>query len=406
MNKFIITAVFLLTFFQVIAQQSPLLETSNRWILVNNKIEKNEVFLTSYKKTKVKLNTLVLSFDENGKIVYDYETNSKYAENPNIKYLDINTKESLWAYDTLTKTLTLTIQAGYVTLDDFKFQREFKIDEVHDGFILMKTKEVFYEDLRKKPVVANQVRKTAPTKAPIIETPKVVSENNIVVENKVAVEAPKVLVDTSKVLVVSNTTEQIKTDSVVKTTAITDAKIAFADSVKATPTEVVPTAVAPSVVVPIVIAQPVKINYLELHKSLFDKTKRWILVRNKIERGDIYLTPYHESKLTINNLVLNLSESGTIEYDYESDPKVKFCAGVDFLDIDTDETSWAFDADNNIFTLTLKGGYASLDDFKFKRDYTVEAFDDGFALRRVKEHYFNDFRKPVKTTGSYQKRRK
>ncbi|MFN3490106.1 MAG: hypothetical protein ACK4YV_13285, partial [Emticicia sp.] len=296
--------------------------------------------------------------------VYDYETNSKYAENPNIKYLDINTKESFWAYDTLTKTLNLTIQAGYVTLDDFRFQREYKIDEVHEGYILMKTKEVFYEDLRNKPIVANQVKKTIPT--PIVETPKVLTTSNIIVSTKV--------------------------DSVVKTTSITDAKIKVsAESAKVTATVVTP---------------PVKINYLELHKALFDKTKRWILVRNRIERGDIYLTSYHESKLTINNLVLNLSESGTIEYDYESDPKIKFCAGVDFLDIDTDETSWAFDADNNIFTLTLKGGYASLDDFKFKRDYTVEAFDDGFALRRVKEYFFNDFRKPEKTTGNYQKRRK
>lgn len=388
MKKFITTAVFLLTFFQVIAQQNPLLEASNRWILVNNKIEKNEVFLTSYKKAKVKLNTLVLSFAENGKIVYDYETNSKYAENPNIKYLDINTKESSWAYDTLTKTLTLTIQAGYITIDDFKFQREYKIDEVHDGYILMKTKQVFYEDLRKKPVVINQVRKTTPS--PIAETPKVVTEN------KVVVEAPKVLADTIKHLATSNVTEALKVDSVVKTTSTTDAKVIT--SVEKEKVSVV--------VEPAVIAPPVKVNYLELHKALFDKTKRWILVRNKIERGDIYLTPYHESKLTINNLVLNLSESGTIEYDYESDPKVKFCAGVDFLDIDTDETSWVFDADNNIFTLTLKGGYASLDDFKFKRDYTVEAFDDGFALRRVKEHYFNDFRKPLKTTSNYQKRRK
>lgn len=388
MKKFITTAVFLLTFFQVIAQQTPLLEASNRWILVNNKIEKNEVFLTSYKKVKVKLSTLVLSFADNGKIVYDYETNSKYAENPNIKYLDINTKESSWAYDTLNKILTLTIQAGYITLDDFKFQREYKIDEVHDGFILMKTRQVFYEDLRKKPVVINQVRKTTPM--PIAETPKIVTEN------KVTVEAPKVLADTTKHLAVSNVIEAIKVDSVVKTTSTTDAKIiASVEKEKAA-----------AVVEPAVIAPPVKVNYLELHKALFDKTKRWILVRNKIERGDIYLTPYHESKLTINNLVLNLSESGTIEYDYESDPKVKFCAGVDFLDIDTDETSWVFDADNNVFTLTLKGGYASLDDFKFKRDYTVESFDDGFALRRVKEHYFNDFRKPVKTTGNYQKKRR
>lgn len=394
MNKFITTAVFLLTFFQVIAQQIPLLEASNRWILSNNKIEKNEVFLTSYKKTKVKLNTLVLTFAENGKIVYDYETNSKYAENPAIKYLDINTKESSWAYDTLTKTLALTIQAGYITLDDFRFQREYKIDEVHEGYILMKTKEVFYQDLRKKSIIANQVKKTTP--APIVESQKVSSENKIAVETKVVVESPKVLADTSKVLATLNLSEATKIDSVVKTTAITEAKLTPTTEIeKATP-----------VIEQVVVAQPVKINYLELHKALFDKTKRWILVRNKIERGDIYLTPYHESKLTINNLVLNLSESGTIEYDYESDPKVRFCAGVDFLDIDTDETSWLFDADNNVFTLTLKGGYASLDDFKFKRDYTVEAFDDGFALRRVKEHYFNDFRKPVKTTGNYAKKRK
>lgn len=156
----------------------------------------------------------------------------------------------------------------------------------------------------------------------------------------------------------------------------------------------------------VVMTSPVKINFLEQYKSLFDKSNRWILVRNKIERGDIYLTPYHESKLTINNLVLSFTNEGKIEYDYESDPKVRFCAGVDFLDIDTDETSWAFDSENNVFTLTLKGGYASLDDFKFKRDYTVEASDDGFALRRVKEHYFSDFRKSVKASGNYQRRRK
>ncbi|MFY7907942.1 MAG: hypothetical protein ACOVO2_00235 [Emticicia sp.] len=390
MNKLIITAVFLLTFLEVIAQQNPLLEASNRWILVNNKIEKNEVFLTSYKKTKVKLNTLVLSFSENGKIVYDYETNSKYAENPTIKYLDINTKESSWAYDTLTKILTLTIQAGYITLDDFKFQREYKIDEVHDGYILMKSKQFFYEDLRKKPVVVNQVNKTATH--PIAITTNVTSADKDVAENKIVVESPKVNVDTTKILVATSSIESVETDSVVKNTSITEAKItASAENTKSIEVAVTP---------------PVKINYLELHKALFDKTKRWILVRNKIERGDIYLTPYHESKLTINNLVLNLSDNGTIEYDYESDPKIKFCAGVDFLDIDTEETSWIFDADSNIFTLTLKGGYASLDDFKFKRDYTIEAFDDGFALRRVKEHYFNDFRKPVKTSGNYQKRRK
>lgn len=387
MNKFFIIAVFLQIFSQSFSQRIPLLDNSNRWILVNNKIDKNEVFLSSYKKAKVKLNTLVLTFAENGKIIYDYETNSKYAENLDIKYLDINVNESSWAFDSLAKTLILTIQGGYLTLDDFKFQREYTIDEVHDGYILMKSKELIFEDLRKKKVLVNEVRKTALKRvSPNVEMPQILSENKISIEN--GTKTPKVLADSINYQ--TNSTKPKLNFSEEKTTG-------FVENEKT---------VAAATLLSSVTVPSVKINYFELNKVLFDKTKRWILVRNKIERGDIYLTPYHESKLTINNLVLNLSESGKIEYDYESDPKIKFCAGVDFLDIDTDETSWVFDSENNVFTLTLKGGYASLDDFKFKREYTLEAFDDGFALRKVKEYYFNDLRRPVKTSRKYSKKRK
>jgi len=389
MNKFLLTAVFLQIISHSFSQQIPLLDTSNRWILVNNNIDKNEVFFTLYDKSKVKLNTLVLTFAENGKIVYDNETNSKYTENLDIKYLDINTEESFWAYDTLAKTLKLTIQGGYLTLDDFRFQREYKIDEVNDGYILMKSKELIFEDLRKKTSFDNQLRKNALNiVSPYVATSKIENENKITLKNRV--NAQKLSDNPANVRAYSNTTLPILNYSVNKTTTLDENE----------KTEVAGTLFSS------VTVSAVKMNYFELSKTLFNKTKRWILVRNRIERGDIYLTPYHESKLTINNLVLNLSESGTIEYDYESDPKIKFCAGVDFLDIDTEETSWAFDADNNIFTLTLKGGYASLDDFKFKRDYAVEAFDDGFALRKVKEHYFNDFRKPLKTSRNYSKMRK
>ena len=387
MNKFLLTAVFLQIISQSFSQQIPLLHTFNRWILVNNKIDKNEVFLTSYKKEKVKLNTLVLTFAENGKIIYDYETNSKYAKNLDLKYLDINTNESFWAYDTLSNTLKLTIQAGYVTLDDFRFKREYKIDEVHDGYILMKSKELIFEDLRKKTVLVKELSKNTKSRvSPNVETSKILDEHKIAVEN--GAKNSKVLTD--PINVQSNSPKPKLNFSEEKTTG-------FLENDKT----VVTATLFSSVNVP-----AVKMNYFELNKTLFDKTKRWILVRNKIERGDIYLTPYHESKLTINNLVLNLSESGKIEYDYESDPKIKFCAGVDFLDIDTDETSWVFDADYNILTLTLKGGYASIDDFKFKREYTVEAFDDGFALRKVKEYYFNNLHKPVKTSVNYSKKRK
>jgi hypothetical protein len=386
MNKIFITAVFLQIFSQSFSQQIPLLDNSNRWILVNNKIDKNEVFLSSYKKAKVKSNTLVLTFAENGKIIYDYETNSKYAENLNIKYLDINVNESYWAFDSLAKTLILTIQGGYFTLNDFKFQREYMIDEVHDGYILMKSKELIFEDLRKKKVSVNELRKTALKRfSSNVETPQILSENKISIEN--VEKTPKVLADPSIYQTSSNKP---------KLNFLEEKTIGFVENEKTVAATFFASVTVPSV----------KINYFELNKALFDKTKRWILVRNKIERGDIYLTPYHESKLTINNLVLNLSERGKIEYDYESDPKLKFCAGVDFLDIDTDETSWVFDAENNVFTLILKGGYASLDDFKFKREYTLEAFDDGFALRKIKEFYFNDLRRPVKTLRKYSKKRK
>jgi hypothetical protein len=386
MNKFFLTAVFLQIISHSFSQQIPLLDTSTRWILVHNKIDKNEIFLTSYKKSKVNLNTLVMTFAENGKIIYDYETNSKYAENLDIKYLDINTKESFWSYDTLTNSLILSIQGGYLTLDDFRFKREYKIDEVNDGYILMKRKELISNDLRKKTLTRKEDRKNASSRvSPVSVSTKNVRENEIIYGN--SSKAKNVLGGTS---VVSNSAEPKLNFSINKSTA-------FHDNDEYIPAETLfDSQTDPSE----------KINYLELKKTLFDQSKRWILIRNKIEKGDIYLTPYHESKLTINNLVLNLSENGTIQYDYESDPKIKFCAGVDFLDIDTEQTSWVFDFNYNIFTLTLKGGYASLDDFKFKRDYTVEAFDDGFALRKVKEHYFNDFRKAKKTSSSYSKKRK
>ena len=388
MKKVLIITALNLLFLQSFAQ-IPLLEQNNRWILVNNKVEKNEIYLTTYKKAKVRSNTLVLTFAQNGKIVYDYETNGKYADNANIRYLDINTNESSWAFDTLSSNLTLTIQAGYVTVDDFRFGREYKIDAVNDGYILMKNKEIFFENLKTKPFAA---------------PPAKVIYNSVVASP--IVSAPKIAESIKEVLVIKNV---VLNDSTQNKVVFNEKKDSVSADLPKVEVAVVAKEIEPEkIIVPpaAVVYLPVKINYYEQNKDLFDMNKRWILVRNKIERGDIYLTPYHESKLTINNLVMYLSPEGGLVYDYESDPKIKFCAGVDFLDIDTDETSWTFDGDANILTLTLKGGYASLDDFKFKRDYYVELFDDGFALRRVKEHYFNDFRKPVKSAATLQKRKK
>lgn len=370
MKIFLKTAILLLVFSQAIAQTNPVLDVSKRWILVNNKIEKNEIFLTSYKTNKLRANTLVMSF-VNNKIIYDYESNPNVAFNSGVNYLDINTTESAWAFDSLSQILTLTIVGGYASFDEFRFVREYKIESVNDGYILMKTKDVSFENLKIKPQTATTFKKPVVNK-PVVE--KVVSQPILKTVKKTTIISDSIKVKVAKKEVVDNAIASTQPTIVVET----------------------------KIIQPIVVAEPVRIDYKILNKNLFDNTKKWILVRNKIERGDIYLTPYHESKLSVNNLVMTLTQDNKIEYDYESDPKIRICLGVDFLDIDTDETDWLYDDENNVFTLTLKGGYASLDDFKFKRDYKVELFDDGFALRKVKEHYFTDFR--VKTKAEKRKK--
>jgi hypothetical protein len=379
MNNFIKIGILSLSFFSLKAQNTPLFKEGNRWILVNNRIEKNEIFLTSYKKSKLKVNTLVLSFDKDARISYDYETNPNFPVSSSINYLDIDTDESSWTFDTLTNICTLTIKGGYASIDDFKFKREYKIEPVTDGFILIKEKDVFFEDLKHKKIVVTETKKK--NSAVILSKNKPVTKNiypariQPKASQNISIDKVEPKPVSENQLIASTEAKVLKSDNLVETQPITS-------------------------------LPPSKINYFEQNKDLFDKNKRWILVKNKIERGDIYLTPYDESKLTINNLVMRLMPDAKIEYDYESDPKVRVCAGVDFLDIDTDETSWFYDAENNLFTLTLKGGYASLDDFKFKRTYSVELFDDGFALRRVEEHFFTDFRKPSKLVAEKKRRKK
>ncbi len=308
---------------QVIAQTThPLLDSTKKWILLNNKIEKNEIFLAKYHPAKLRANSLVLSFVSNGRLSYTYESNPKIQSTSSIDFLDIDLEESRWKFDSLAQELTLTIKGGYASLSDFRFSRNYSIESVSDGFILIKSKNILFENLKNFS------------------------------KNKILVNPPQA----ASTKIIEKKVEILKTEVV-------------------PPTE--------------------KIDYQALFAELFSPEKRWILMKNKIERGDIYLTPYAESKLSINNLVLTLNK-GKIDYDYESDPKINMCLGVDFLDIDSENSSWKYDAENNIFTLVIKGGYASLDDFQFSRAYKIETFEDGYVLRKFAEIYFNDFRKKKK----------
>ncbi len=319
---------FLFTILMVLMNQAfaqsfhPLLDSTQRWILLNNKIEKNEIFFAKYHPAKLRANSLVLTFLSGGKFSYTYESNPKVQPVSSIDYLDIDLEESHWRFDSTNNTLSLSIKGGYASLSDFRFSRNYTIDDVSDGYILIKTKNVSFENLK------NSSKK------------QVFSQNQV---------KKPLNIETSK-----EPLPQLEATPVIE-----------------------------------------KIDYLTLFKALFDSQKRWILMKNKIERGDIYLSPYEISKISINNLVLSLNK-GKIDYDYESDPKINMCLGVDFLDIDSDNSSWKYDADKNIFTLTIKGGYASLDDFQFSREYKIETFEDGFVLRKYAEIYFHDFRKKKK----------
>lgn len=130
--------------------------------------------------------------------------------------------------------------------------------------------------------------------------------------------------------------------------------------------------------------------------QLFDPAIHWILETPKVEKGRLTFVNYSKEKLGINTLIWKFLPNGRIDYDYQSDESIFACAGVDFLDMDTDECHWSYDPNNTQLTLQIKGGYASIDDFVFKRVYQVSLLDSnddyGYVLTPIKEYFFNDLR--------------
>ena len=127
--------------------------------------------------------------------------------------------------------------------------------------------------------------------------------------------------------------------------------------------------------------------------SPFSAKKQWILPDNKIERDTVIFTPFDTSKVQLNTLILKFMPKGKIEYDYKSGEDIDACAGVDFLDIDTDASSWYYNSQTKQLTLQIKGGYASLDDFKFKRIYNFAIVEGDLYLYKTKEIFYQDLTK-------------
>jgi hypothetical protein len=339
MNLFlkITSLVFAVT--QTFAQTAGVNMQSKKWILLTNRIEKNDIYLASYSPSKLKADTFVMRFGAGGKIEYDYETNPNASSAGKTEFLDIDTKVSSWAYDQAANVMTLNLKGGYKSLDDFNFKREYIIEPTVGGYVLKRISEQVVENLK---VLANQT-----------ETAKVLAK-----------ETSSKPVEIIRPVLVTELKEEIK-PSIAEVKEISKGEIEAAK-------------LAESVV---------------KTKILLSDTKRWILLTNKIMKNTIKFTSYDKSKFRINTLILTFANNGKLEYDYQMDPTLEFCAGIDFLDIDTDESAWSFDESINVLTLTIKGGYASLDDFKFKREYKVEQTDDEYVLHKIKEHYYIDLKK-------------
>ncbi|WP_255079114.1 hypothetical protein [Lacihabitans sp. CCS-44] len=124
--------------------------------------------------------------------------------------------------------------------------------------------------------------------------------------------------------------------------------------------------------------------------------KKWILVTEKAEKSEsIRFIPYAKDKVTLNTMIWVFRTNGRIEYDYQSSEDVEACLGVDFLDLDVDACTWRFNSASQSILLTLKGGYASIDDFVLKNEYDfrsieVENSEVGFELVLKKKVFYRN----------------
>lgn len=131
--------------------------------------------------------------------------------------------------------------------------------------------------------------------------------------------------------------------------------------------------------------------------------KQWILKNDKILKSDkIVFTPYAKEKVTLNTMIWSFVADGTIEYDYQTSEDIEACLGVDFLDLDIDESNWKINNLNNNIIFSLKGGYASIEDFIYKAEYSVAVVFNEFegtenlVFNKIRTLYFKDLNKSTR----------
>lgn len=110
-------------------------------------------------------------------------------------------------------------------------------------------------------------------------------------------------------------------------------------------------------------------------------SRKYILLTDKVDTlSQIKFIPYAQEKVSLNTMIWTFKPNGRIEYDYQSSEDIEACAGVDFLDLDVDACFWRLNPATHSITLTLKGGFSSIDDFVLKNEYDFQNEEDGFSL--------------------------
>ena len=122
-----------------------------------------------------------------------------------------------------------------------------------------------------------------------------------------------------------------------------------------------------------------------------------IFKNDDINDNKLVFVNYEKKKVDLNTMIWKFLPNGRLEYDYQSSEDIFACAGVNFLDMDLNDCQWFYNPSTLILTLQIKGGYASIDDFVFKRDYKVGMLDEnggyGYTLTLEREQFFNDLTK-------------
>jgi hypothetical protein len=127
--------------------------------------------------------------------------------------------------------------------------------------------------------------------------------------------------------------------------------------------------------------------------------KQWIIKNDRVVENDsLIFSNYAKEKLGLNTMIWTFLPMGKLDYDYQTADDMEACLGVDFLDLDVEACTWRFDEPNQKISLTLKGGYASIDDFVIKAEYEIGLAVDNLGqstliLTKTRKIFFKDLTK-------------